>query len=304
MNDVVKSHDWEQMPYFLAVARSGSLRAAGEALGATHGTVDRHVRALETAYGVQLFRRTRGGLSLTREGRALVPLAEDAETLFLNARRHLQGLDSVEKGTIRFSLTGTMAYEIIAPILAKFSNEFPLIDLDIRVSDQFDDINRLETDVSLRYAREIKDDVVARKLFPMALAPLASRQYLERHLPNAGDDGEGLHWIGWHEKPRAAAIPAQEDFPKADIRHSVADHVMQLSLLRQDAGMLNTLTYFTRLYPNLVMVPGGKTRLEGTPSLWILLHSDLRRTARVRRFVDFLADELLALKPQLQGSLT
>ena len=85
------STDWEQMPYFLAVARMGSLRAAAEELNATHGTVNRRVRALETALGVQLFARTRSGLQPTRAGRSLLPIAEEAEVLFLGARRHLQG---------------------------------------------------------------------------------------------------------------------------------------------------------------------------------------------------------------------
>ena len=79
--------DWGQMPYFLAVARGGSLRAAAEALGATHGTVNRQLQALEASYGVQLFRRTRAGVELTEAGEALIPSAEEAEALFLGARR-------------------------------------------------------------------------------------------------------------------------------------------------------------------------------------------------------------------------
>lgn len=293
--------DWEQMPYFLAVARSGSLRAAGEQLNATHGTVNRHISALETAYGVKLFRRTRAGLELTNAGRSLVPIAEDAETLFLGARRRLQGLDHQESGVVRFSLTGVMAYEIVAPILTRFFEEYPEIDLDLRVSDRFEDINRLETDVSLRYASEITDDVVARKLYPMALAPYASRRYLERYLPHAGPNGEGLHWIGWDKPDRSPSWIEQTPFPMAEVRHATTDHVMQLSLLRRGFGMLNTSIYFETIYPELVRVPGTEVTFER--SLWLLLHTDLRRTARVRRFVDFMADELKALQPILQGEL-
>ncbi|MCP4386371.1 MAG: LysR family transcriptional regulator [Hyphomicrobiales bacterium] len=293
--------DWEQMPFFLAVARLGSLRAAGEQLSATHSTVDRHIRALESAYGVQLFLRTRSGLKLTAAGRSLVPIAEDAETLFLGARRRLQGLDKQDAGVVRFSLTGVMAYEIVAPLLTRFFEEYPDIDLEIRVSDRNEDINRLETDVSLRYADEVTEDVVARKLYPMALAPYASRGYLKRHLPNAGPQGQGLHWIGSDEINRHPSWVEQTPFPKAEVRHATTDHIMQLSLLRQGFGMVNTSVYFETIYPELVRVPGGKANLER--SLWLLLHSDLRRTSRVRRFVDFMADGLKALKPALQGEL-
>ena len=294
--------DWEQMPYFLAVARTGSLRSAAEQLRATHGTVNRHLSALENAYGVQLFRRTRAGLELTTAGEALLPIAEDAETLFLGARRRLQGLDRQETGTVRFSMTGTMAYEIVAPILERFFQAYPEIDVEIRVSDRFEDINRLETDVSLRYAHSIQDDVVARKLFPMALVPLASQSYLDRYYKGSGTNGEGLHWIGWDEINRRPAWVEQTVFPRAEVRHATADHVLQLSLVRQGFGMLNSSVYFEEIYPELTRVPGTEPYLDRT--LWLLLHSDLRRTTRVRRFVDFLAEALMQLKPKLQAGLS
>jgi DNA-binding transcriptional LysR family regulator len=297
----VSSKDWEQMPYFLAVARTGSLRAAAEQLGATHGTVNRHVEALETAYGVQLFHRSPAGLELTDAGRSLVPMAQDAEILFMGARRRLQGMDREEAGVVRFSLTGVMAYDIVAPILVRFSQEYPEIELDIHVSDRFEDINRLETDVSLRYASEINDNVVARKLFQLALAPYASRRYLERHLPNAGPNGEGLHWIGWDAVDPSPDWVRQTALPEAKVRYATTDHILQLNLLRRGFGMLNTCVYFESIYPELVRVPGTIVSLDR--HLWILLHTDLRRTTRVRRFVDFLADELTAMRPALQGEL-
>ncbi len=298
---VMTALDWEKMPYFLAVARSGSLRSAAGALNATHGTVNRHIVALETAYGVQLFRRSRAGLELSSAGRTLLPMAEAAETLFLGARRRLQGLDRQATGVVRFSLSGTMAYDIISPILVRFFDEYPGIDLEIRVSDRMEDINRLETDVSLRYALEVTDDVVARKLYPMALSTYASRAYLERHLPNAGPGGEGLHWIDAHTPDRHPAWLEQSSFPKADVRHATTDHFMHLSLARRGFGMINTSVYFETIYPELVRVPGAKVTLDR--SLWLLLHSDLRRTTRVRRFVDFLAQGLKEIKPLMQGEL-
>ena len=296
-----RAMDWAQMPYFLSVARSGSLRAAATDLGATHGTVNRHILALEAAYGVRLFKRARSGLELTNAGRSLVPVAEEAESLFLGARRRLQGLDRQETGVVRFSLTGTMAYDIVAPILIRFFKAYPEIDLELSVTDRIENISRLETDVSLRFAADVKDDVVAHKLYPMALGTYASREYLDTHLPNAGPQGEGLHWLGWDNVERHPEWVKDTPFSKAEVRHATADHVMQLSLARRGFGMISTSVYFARIYPELVPVPGANTRLDR--SLWLLLHSDLRRTVRVRRFVDFLTRELYLLRPEIQGEL-
>lgn len=287
------------MPYFLAAVRAGTLRGAAEATGATHATVKRHIEVLETSYGVQLFRRTRRGLELTSAGRTLLPVVEEAELKVLEARKRVQGLDKEEAGVVRFSTTGTLIYEIVAPVLARFSKSYPDIDLEVTVSDRFQDINRLQTDVSLRFAHEVQDDVIARKLYPMALVPMASRDYLEKTLPIAGPNGEGLSWIGWDKAERQPGWLTGTAFPAAQVRHATTDPVLQLSLARQGLGMINSSVYFTTIYPELIAVPGIAPILDR--NLWLLFHSELRRTVRVRRFIDFLSKELIALKPLLQA---
>jgi DNA-binding transcriptional LysR family regulator len=290
---------WEQMPYFLATVRQGSLRAAAQSLGTTHAKVSRHLNALETSYGMQLLRRTRGGVQLTEAGKLLLPVAEEAENLFLNAQQRLTGLDRLETGTLRFSVTGTMAYEVVSPILTKFAQAYPGIDIDVRVSDLIQNINRLETDVSLRIADEVTDDVVARKLYPLAMAYYASPDYLRKNLKHAGPKGQGLQLIGMGTLDRHPAWLAQSPFPLAEVRYATADRYMQLHLARQGFGIIRTMPLLAKNGLELVPVAGNEPQLDR--AIWILLHSDLRRTTRVRRFVDFLADELIALKPIIQG---
>ena len=289
------------MPYFLAAVRSGTLRGAAEITGATHATVKRHIEVLEASYGVQLFRRTRRGLELTSAGRSLFPVAEEAERKLHEARKRVQGLDREEAGIVRFSTTGTLIYEIVAPILARFCQAYPQIDLQINVTDRLEDITKLQTDVSLRYADQVRDDVIARKLYPMALVPMASRSYLETHLPQAGPGGEGLAWIGWDPVDRRPDWVKDTAFPNAEVRHATTDPVLQLSLARQGAGMINSSVYFTTIYPELIPVPGARPTLDR--NLWLLFHSELRRTTRVRRFIDFLSKELIGLKPLLQAGI-
>ena len=291
--------NWEQMPYFLAVARFGSLRAAADALGTTHAKLSRHINALEASYGMRLFRRSRSGVQLTEAGKLLLPVAKEAEALFLGAQQRLTGLDRQETGSLRFSLTGTMAYEVVAPIMLRFFERYPGIDIDIRVSDRLEDINRLETDVSLRVSYEVTEDVVARKLYPIALGYYASPSYLARYMPTAGPKGEGLHLIGWEEVNRSPSWIEQSPLPLAEVRHATTDHVLQLSLARRGFGIVKTMPLLAKDGLELVPVPGNQLELDR--KLWILLHSDLRRTTRVRRFVDFLAKELMRLRPAIQG---
>ena len=143
----IAATNWEQMPYFLAVARSGSLRAAADELGTTHAKINRHLMALEGSYGMQLLRKTRRGIELTDAGKMLLPVAEEAERLFLGAQQRLTGLDRQETGWFRFSLTGSMAYEIVGPILVKFFEAYPGIDIGFQPVDIFKPITDMDIDV-------------------------------------------------------------------------------------------------------------------------------------------------------------
>lgn len=116
---------WEQMPYFLAVAREGSLRAAAIKLGTTHAKLNRHIQALEAAYGTELIWRGRRGVTLTDAGQKLLPVAEEAELLFLQAQRNLFGLDKQESGDIHFSISGPLAYSFWPQLSRNFRKAFP-----------------------------------------------------------------------------------------------------------------------------------------------------------------------------------
>ncbi len=293
--------DWEKMPYFLAVARGGSLRAGADLLGANHGTVDRHIKSLEASYGVQLFQRTKTGQQLTEGGETLVPLAEDAERIFLNARRRVEGLDKTETGTIRFSLSPMLAFTIVAPILARFFDKYPGIEIEVRLTNLQESIPRAEIDVSMRVAFEVSDDVVARKLYPIALRTYASQHYIDTVVPKAGPGGTGLTWIGWEELNDSPNWLRHSNFPRAEVKQAVAEGIMQTNVVRAGYGMTDLPVIFEEFFPDLVRMPG--TSASPNRHLWILFHSDLRRTVRVRRFVDFLETELLALKPRMQGEL-
>lgn len=296
----MRSADWGFLPYFLAVARAGNLRAGAALLNENYGTVNRNIQALEASYGAQLFNRSRRGFELTAAGHALVPLAEQAEATVITARKRVEGLDKSETGIVRFSLAAAFAYDIIAPIIGKFHKAYPEIQVELRVTSQIESIAENKTDVSLRAAFEVTDDVVARKLYPMAMGIYASKLYIDDHFADAGPKGAGLSWIGFPKHWTVTQWVEQSPFPLAEMRHIVSDFPMRFSLLRQHCGMSQLPVIFEKYYPDISRVPGTEVTLDRT--LWILLHTDLRRTVRVRRFVDFLADELLKLQKDMQVS--
>src|SRR5438270_7983934 len=72
--------DWNDLRYFLAVAREGSTLAAGRALRVSQTTVARRIAALEEAIGVPLFEKRQAGYALTPTVAQLVERAQRVET--------------------------------------------------------------------------------------------------------------------------------------------------------------------------------------------------------------------------------
>lgn len=292
--------DWEHVPFFLAVARQGSLRAAAAELTTTHATVRRHIAALEEGLGTQLFHRAQEGLELTPAGQAYLSHAIAADTHLARARRSAEGLDREASGTIKVSLDPMTAHFLMAPIFARFSALYPEIDLEISLTYAIEDIGGLATDVSIRHAGAIDGDIVARKIGPFALGIYASKSYIERHWSRAGPKGEGLAFIGYGTEPVLRRWIETSPFPKARIQHAIPDPEMHLHMVNQGAGMSFLASWTADIFPGLSRMPA--TEPDRSRFTWLLLHSDLRRTRRVRLFVDFLADSLKAMRHALAGA--
>lgn len=293
--------EWPAMPFFLAIARNGSLRAAALSLGATHATVDRHVKALENSYGVRLFDRTRGGMRLTPAGESLLPLAEAAEDAMHGARARVLGLDQEKTGQVHVSVPPIMAYGFLPPIFGAFSEAYPDIELRITVTNRFEDLSRLEADVSIRIAYEVTQDVVGRKLAQTAMGIYCTRKYLDARVARAGPQGEGLEWVAWTERDDVRKWAARTPYPKAGARHMAREIVMQREMILQGMGFGYLPAWYAAENEALVQMP--QTTLEPNRWIWLLMHGELRKTMRVRVFVDFMAEAIKARRAELSGGL-
>ncbi len=103
--DSARVPDWNDLRYFLAIARAGSLAGAGRELGVEHTTVGRRLSALEAELGVRLFLRGPDGLIATEAGRGILPLAQEIEERFDVIDRRVSGGDDRIEGTVRFSVS-------------------------------------------------------------------------------------------------------------------------------------------------------------------------------------------------------
>jgi DNA-binding transcriptional LysR family regulator len=291
--------DWKSLPAFLAVARSGSLRAGAAEIGGTHATVRRQIEALEAQLGATLFRRAAGGLTLNAAGRRFLPQALEAEAALLKGFNSVKGLDREASGRVRLSVDPLTAHYLLAPVLAEFAALYPEIEIELKLSYFIDSIEKDETDISIRHVVEVDEDAVGRKLFPLSLGVFAARSYIDSALPKAGSKGSGLTWIGYGEVPEVQSMIAATPFANARVRHIVSDPQMHLHLARAGAGMTFLAAWVATVFPELQRVPG--TSLDQRRSTWILLHGGLRRVRRARLLVDYLSEALLERRAEFIG---
>src|SRR5262245_42374843 len=106
----MNTFDWNDLRYFLAVARTGSTIAASKDLGVNQSTVQRRLAALEQALGRELVERLPVGYRLTSFGEELRPHAEGVEAAVANLNRKIAAADTAPTGTVRLTCSEGMAY--------------------------------------------------------------------------------------------------------------------------------------------------------------------------------------------------
>ncbi len=300
------SLDWDDLRIFLAVARAGSLRGAARALRINHATVDRRLRGLEGALGSALFERRPEGLVPTAAGEALQEPAEQVEAQLFAARRRLDGRDTALAGRLRLSLPHALMEAFLAEELARFAALHPGIELEVELTDSFSDLARREADVSLRMAHDLdaehEDAVIGRRLLRYAKTAYAAPALLQRVAlrdPAACAAEPAACWLGWSPHHGSASWPRETDFPDLPLRHRFGSHALQVAAARAGLGVSLLPCFLGDRTPGLRRVPGAAVRPDR--SLWLLLHRDLRHTARVRAFLDFVAPAVLSHRALLEG---
>lgn len=297
MSNIGKSIDWDDLKYFLAIARTGTLRGAAESINANHATVSRRLSSLEEGIDARLFDRAQSGLVLTQLGEELLPHALRVEEEILAASRTIIGRDAEPSGPIYFSMPPFLALSFVTDDLTEFSNTYHDIDLHIDVTNTILDLSRREADVTLRIAKDVLDDVVGRRLTGYAKTTYCSREYASKISDN---QGEGLIWIGWNEPEGKTTAQWVKDsaYPLAKLRHRVFEGVPQTTLAASGMGLTVLPCFIGDSHPELVRAPFSEPYMD-TRSIWLLLHRDLRNTARVRLLVDFLAQKIRGRKEQI-----
>jgi len=160
---------------FESAARRLSFTAAAEEIGMTQSAVSQHVKSLETSLGVALFIRRPRGLSLTDDGRKLLPQVSSAlETLTVAARN----FDTVpSKNVLTVAASVSIAQWLISPRLNEFTNKNPEINIRFLSTIWPDDFHTVRADVEIPFGSQKQFGRNASRLEPSGLVALKSPKF-------------------------------------------------------------------------------------------------------------------------------
>ncbi|WP_375160823.1 LysR family transcriptional regulator [Bradyrhizobium sp. RDT46] len=290
--------EWDDLRLVLAVFREGTLSGAARMLGVTHSTVFRRLGAVEERLGVRLFERFRDGYTPTPAGEAVASAAARLEGEVLTLERKLSGQDLRPSGTVRIATTDTLT-PIIVRHLPTMRAMHPEIRLEITVSNTMANLTRREAEIAVRPTPEPPEILVGRRVADIAHAVYGSRAYLSRCEET---DLSLSDWIGLDDVLAGTVIARWMRENLSAVR--ITARVDALPALRDAAvaglGLALLPCYVGDLASDLRRVT-PKAPAEPRSALWLLTHDDLKRTARVRATLDFLASALASERKLFEG---
>jgi len=290
--------DWDDVRYFLAVGRGGSVRAAAGHLGVNHSTVLRRIAQLEERLGAHMFEKLPSGYRLTAAGEEVLELANQMEASSNQLETRVFGRDQGVRGLLRVTLPPTLATHLLMPDLADFARLHPDVEMEILSSGELANLTNREADLAIRV-------VYDRKTLPLNLHGLKGPElfggvYMSSDRLAAWRAGspDPIRWIvissdgvpGWAREGeiRTTGVPFR-----------TTDGEAQIVAVRQGLGMTTLPCFVGDSDPLLARVPGTDLHMYGT--LWLLTQGETRKTKRVRLFIEFVSRRLAAYAPLLAG---
>lgn len=290
--------DWSDIQLVLAIAREGSLSGAARELGINYSTVFRRLNAVEKRLSVRFFERSPNRYVMTEAGRAVMENGEIMEEQAMALARELLGQDLRLQGTIRLTAPEGVTHSLLAPHLGSFCRDHPEITIETIVTSNYLRLSYSEADIAVRCTRDIPENYIGRELCKFRFCGYASMAYVEEYGDRPleeqlwiMDEGVFFPWKAWRGR----------QLPKPVRPFNSDSTLINIQLARLGTGIIHVPCCVGDREPELVRF--GEPPEELTLNLWVLIHPDLRQTARVKALRDHLVDRIGQEKDLIEGRL-
>jgi len=165
---------------FLAVAEAASFSKVAKSLDVAVSSVSRKIEMLETSLGTPLFYRTSRVVMLTDAGEQFLPRAKNMLAELDDARHSISALSEDPRGLLTVTAPSSFGRRYVAPAMISFLKQYPLMEIDLHVSDHIVDLSAQRVDVAIRLGALPDSDLVATRLAPIERLACASPAYLKK----------------------------------------------------------------------------------------------------------------------------
>lgn len=225
--------DWNDIRHFVALAEEGTLAQAGRRLGVAHATVARRVNRLEAMTGVQLFRRSADGFTLTAQGYAVFSRAREMRAQADGIAGYSADV-AARTQRVRLTLTPALADHVVPELLRDMEIRLPQVQLAVIVDERDYSLSKHEADIAIRLGRPHVSSLVARRLGSLRMGVYGTADWATRvhngdapPLVSFDDDREVLPEAVW----------LRQRFPGAPLAFCANTFRVQLSAAEVGVGV-------------------------------------------------------------------
>lgn len=280
--------NWDDARFFLAVARCGTLRKAAHELGVDQATVGRHIAVFEETLGSKLFIRTPKSFLLSPLGKEMLVDVINMENAAQAIDRKATSGDESLCGNVRIATTDTMAETFVIPALKQLRENFPRITVTLLTAVNISDISYCGADLAIRGARPESDELIIKRLATIEMGLYASQEYLDKQgTPSKGDQLHGHHLLMFPRElvPRHWNNFCGETLNNPNVVLQCNSQLLLRSATRNGLGIGLLSSFLADKDHDLVRIlPENKDWID----IWLVLHPDLQRAARVRAVIQAL----------------
>lgn len=298
-----RRYDWNDLSFFVEVARHGTLSGAARAIGSDHATVSRRIAALEHALGSALFHRSPVGYMLTPAGAALLPHAERVETAAREATAALGRPQAGLAGKVRLATPDGFGNHFLAKHLGEFASAYPRLTIELVTVSQIQSLSQREGDLSVTLAPPARGRFQTERLTEYDLGIYGDAGYLAAAPPvRARPDLRAHRFIGYVDD---LIFTRELDYlgevlPGLSVPLQATSLLGQLDAVLRGDGLCVLPRFIACQHPSLAAVLPAEVRLRR--SYWISAHQDQADLPRVRvlrafirqcveRYGDFLVED-------------
>ncbi|QDI08948.1 Cyn operon transcriptional activator [Klebsiella electrica] len=285
--------NWDDTRVFLAVARAGTLSGAANALDMGIATLSRRLDRLEKSLAVPLFSRHQSGYRLTDDGEALLERAEALEHAGL-AFGEMARLQGNVAGLTRLATSDNLAAYFILPSLNALMEKYPDLRVEVISGVQSVNLHRRDADLAIRMVKPDSGNLTLKRLGIVGFGLYAADACLNGATGVASGHAQYVGWPESHQHLPAARWVTQT-LRGSPCRVEANTLAAQLSAVSAGLG-LGVLPHFMARKNGLHCV---NSDLGVDQTLWLVMHSDLANSRRVRVVADHLITLFDGIKDQL-----